>query len=226
MSLLGRHAPDRPSLLVSLSPTRSATERAPRGARAARWSWGHWSRWILTARSLFATGVLLSVQLAPAPSPSPSPSSSPAATPTRRTEPEISVPPPPYCCPYQYPYCTLSLTRRIPHPPSHCCPNPCPYCTPPPSLLSPLPVSLRYTPSLSPHRGVAARITREAHDLQVSTAPYGRQLSLQQPTNGSKGGETSPRRGGIVCPPPPLTKWTRRVPHPVPIGHAASLTPH
>ena len=28
-------------------------------------------------------------------------------------------------------------------------------------------------------------------------------------------------------PPPPLgTKWTRRVPHPVPIGHAASLTPY
>jgi len=30
-----------------------------------------------------------------------------------------------------------------------------------------------------------------------------------------------------VAPPPPSsrTKWTRRVPHPVPIGHAASLTP-
>jgi hypothetical protein len=27
-------------------------------------------------------------------------------------------------------------------------------------------------------------------------------------------------------PPPPRTKWTRRVPHPVLIGHAASLTPH
>ena len=26
--------------------------------------------------------------------------------------------------------------------------------------------------------------------------------------------------------PPPRTKWTRRVPHPVPIGHAASLTPY
>jgi len=26
--------------------------------------------------------------------------------------------------------------------------------------------------------------------------------------------------------PPPRTKWTRRVPHPVLIGHAASLTPY
>ena len=29
-----------------------------------------------------------------------------------------------------------------------------------------------------------------------------------------------------LCAPPPLTKWTRRVPHPVLIGHAASLTPY
>ena len=28
------------------------------------------------------------------------------------------------------------------------------------------------------------------------------------------------------CPPPPRTKWTRRVPHPVLIGHAGSLTPY
>ena len=27
------------------------------------------------------------------------------------------------------------------------------------------------------------------------------------------------------APPPPRTKWTRRVPHPVLIGHAASITP-
>jgi len=29
-----------------------------------------------------------------------------------------------------------------------------------------------------------------------------------------------------IAPPPPRTKWTRRVPHPVLIGHAASLTPY
>jgi long-subunit acyl-CoA synthetase (AMP-forming) len=31
---------------------------------------------------------------------------------------------------------------------------------------------------------------------------------------------------GLVVSPPPRTKWTRRVPHPVLIGHAASLTPY
>jgi len=34
-----------------------------------------------------------------------------------------------------------------------------------------------------------------------------------------------PRRLRPVVPPPPRTKWTRRVPHPVLIGHAASLPP-
>ena len=34
----------------------------------------------------------------------------------------------------------------------------------------------------------------------------------------------SARPGGSRPPPPPRTKWTRRVPHPVLIGHAASLT--
>ena len=29
-----------------------------------------------------------------------------------------------------------------------------------------------------------------------------------------------------ACGPPPRTKWTRRVPHPVLIGHAASLAPY
>ena len=31
--------------------------------------------------------------------------------------------------------------------------------------------------------------------------------------------------GTDSAPPPPRTKWTRRVPHPVLIGHAASFTP-
>ena len=33
-------------------------------------------------------------------------------------------------------------------------------------------------------------------------------------------------RGSAPPPPPSRTKWTRRVPHPVLIGHAASLTPY
>ena len=35
-----------------------------------------------------------------------------------------------------------------------------------------------------------------------------------------------PRAEESLNPPPPRTKWTRRVPHPVLIGHAASLTPY
>ena len=45
------------------------------------------------------------------------------------------------------------------------------------------------------------------------------------------GGDTEPLPvallGEVLAPPPPpRTKWTRRVPHPVLIGHAASLTPY
>jgi len=35
---------------------------------------------------------------------------------------------------------------------------------------------------------------------------------------------TAPPAEEVSPPPPPRTKWTRRVPHPVLIGHAASLT--
>jgi len=36
--------------------------------------------------------------------------------------------------------------------------------------------------------------------------------------------EERARAALLVSPPPPRTKWTRRVPHPVLIGHAASLS--
>ena len=39
----------------------------------------------------------------------------------------------------------------------------------------------------------------------------------EQPADAQRAGTT---------PPPSRTKWTRRVPHPVLIGHAASLTPY
>ena len=39
-------------------------------------------------------------------------------------------------------------------------------------------------------------------------------------------GHLSQPKGTESPPPPPRTKWTRRVPHPVLIGHAASLTPY
>jgi len=48
--------------------------------------------------------------------------------------------------------------------------------------------------------------------------------------NGSNGGSRAgrragPARAGRCAPPPPRTKWTRRVPHPVLIGPAASHSP-
>ena len=47
--------------------------------------------------------------------------------------PYCTLPPPPYCCPYPCPYCTLP-------PPPYCCPYPCPYCTlPPPPYCCPYP---------------------------------------------------------------------------------------
>jgi hypothetical protein len=53
----------------------------------------------------------------------------------------------------------------------------------------------------------AAQAAREAGARVVARAAQGR-ASLEK------------------VPPPPRTKWTRRVPHPVLIGHAASLTPY
>ena len=48
-----------------------------------------------------------------------------------------------------------------------------------------------------------------------------------QPTSQRAGGAPAAHAAGRCRPPPPplpRTKWTRRVPHPVLIGHAASLT--
>jgi len=50
------------------------------------------------------------------------------------------------------------------------------------------------------------------------------------PLGGSAGAPAAPGALGVdapavLSPPPPRTKWTRRVPHPVLIGHAASLPP-
>ena len=38
--------------------------------------------------------------------------------------------------------------------------------------------------------------------------------------------EEARRPPSLSLSPPPRTQWTRRVPHPVLIGHAASLTPY
>ena len=77
---------------------------------------------------------------------------------------------------------------------------------PPPSLLLPLPVSLLYTHSLPP----------PAPAPRTAARPH----VLCRPADCSCAALTAPP------PPPSRTKWTRRVPHPVLIGHAASLTPY
>ena len=43
---------------------------------------------------------------------------------------------------------------------------------------------------------------------------------------GHRGAGGVRRAHEAVLPPPPRTKWTRRVPHPILIGHAAPLTPY
>ena len=69
----------------------------------------------------------------------------------RRLERQASGPhpPPPYCCPYPCPYCTLAFSA----PPSLLLPLPVSLLytrslCPPPSLLLPLPMSLLYPPSV------------------------------------------------------------------------------
>ena len=44
--------------------------------------------------------------------------------------------------------------------------------------------------------------------------------------DGSSALTVAEARAKVIPLPPPRTKWTRRVPHPVLIGHAASLTPY
>jgi len=97
------------------------------------------------------------------------------------------------------------------------------------------------------------RVLREARGLGVSRdrAARGGPLALFGRSAGSRGARTLPRTAGVLraeacgaarsaavrClstaagarrtpPHPPRTKWTRRVPHPVLSGHAASLTPY
>jgi hypothetical protein len=65
---------------------------------------------------------------------------------------------------------------------------------------------------------------------QVSSPPAPKPHPRPSPGAAARappGLESTPGRVLTRTPPPSLcTKWTRRVPHPVPIGHAASLTPY
>ena len=110
---------------------------------------------------------------------------------------------------------------------------------PPSSLLLPLPVSLLYTHSLERLTSHLTCANLRTKSLRVACAalPFGVGVGpafgvTRARQGGSWPRRATPRRAGTGTgrrrcrPPPPRTKWTRRVPHPVLIGHAASLTPY
>ena len=68
---------------------------------------------------------------------------------------------------------------------------------------------------------------RQQQQQQQQQQRAGEGLSLRARAGGGGGRVCKvTRRAGERGTPPPRTKWTRRVPHPVLIGHAASLTPY
>ena len=109
-----------------------------------------------------------------------------------------------------------------------------PLAMPPCERCSALRVSARNTLSLhvSGERrdgGGAARDVCEAPRLSRPASAPGRACPGSAGPTGAA--PHDPRPGGhmkslVPEAPPPRTKWTRRVPHPVLIGHAASLTPY
>ena len=71
----------------------------------------------------------------------------------------------------------------------------------------------------SPHLS-DGHATDEAHDLSEA------ELLPAAPSRAARARRAAPPVGAAGEHPPPRTKWTRRVPHPVLIGHAASPTPY
>jgi len=63
-----------------------------------------------------------------------------------------------------------------------------------------------------------------ACDIAAMGAGGRMRIPRLQGSSGSRSGAGAARH--CASSPPPRTKWTRRVPHPVLIGHAASLTPY
>jgi len=71
--------------------------------------------------------------------------------------------------------------------------------------------------------GAAHAVEAAGGDAGPAGAGVGRAAAL---ANRWGGRFQVPPGGAPLPPPPPRTKWTRRVPHPVLIGHAASRTPY
>jgi hypothetical protein len=124
---------------------------------------------------------------------------------TTLTQATVSPPPPPYCCPYPCPYCTPECDRL-----SHRRPRPFTLRTPltRPELLHTLRPPLE--PSPFPPRPVFCAPPSRAD------AGRGRGAQVGQMREELREARTASHRKVA-----PRTKWTRRVPHPVLIGHAA-----
>ena len=82
-------------------------------------------------------------------------------------------------------------------------------------------MSLLYTPSVDEVAAAAAGASGDATQLRLELQQLTRALA-----DATLAKEASARELAVPPHPPPhpRTKWTRRVPHPVLIGHAASLT--
>ena len=71
-----------------------------------------------------------------------------------------------------------------------------------------------------------ARVRLPAQNAQPA-AQRARAAPCPRPRRAARHSATGPRHAlPHSSPPPPCTKWTRRVPHPVLIGHASSLAPY
>ena len=138
---------------------------------------------------------------------------------------------PPYCCPYPCPYCTLPSQGERFGPPA-----------PRAESVSEAGVRRQAGPPRAGAAGAArSRAVLYAQNRRgVAQPPYQSVKRLKRPRPRATG-HAARGRGGArrrrtalrghrararAPPPPRRTKWTRRVPHLVLSGHAASLTPY
>jgi hypothetical protein len=116
-----------------------------------------------------------------------------------------------------------TLSDRQPPPPPYCCPYPCPYCTLTPSL--PLRGSTRPLTEDEVRRLAALlRSAEHPHSIKEVEELVHRNLRCAPVLTGHAA-SLAPYESDTLCP-SPRTSRTRRVPRPVPVGHAVSLAPY